>query len=230
MALPRIEKSRTRANKSKTPLAAIEKQKISNAKIKHKVSVMTQFINNGIPYLRDNKGEYIKNDKGHRLLDYFPGSLSAVAKWSTENHCPYNISNIKELSELETFDRNKVSDKSRKGAARLQESLQSLIDKLKERSLLQKDQEKISEIAKLKAENKLLLLQNSALKKSFMEDRKYADEITAKLNELTEDFNNIENELREKIEKLTKENTELSLQSAKLTKTLNKVTPMRKIK
>lgn len=230
MAQSRISKSRARANQAKTPLAALEKQIISNEKIKHKKTMINTFINKGIPFKRDDNGEYITNDKGQRQLDYFPTSLSALSRWNPKDHCAYNIKKIKGIDNLETFDRNKVSDKSRKGTARLQESLQSLIDKLKERASLQKDQEKTSELKKLKKENKLLQLQNSSLKESFMEDRKYANGITAKLNELTEDFKNIETELRENNEDLTKENAELSLKVSKLTKTINKVTTLKKIK
>lgn len=75
-------------------LAKDKSKNLATQNLKIKLKILNDFINNGIPWQRDESGSYIRDQEtGARLLDFYPKSALQFSRWTSNGNNPGSVTN-----------------------------------------------------------------------------------------------------------------------------------------
>jgi len=203
------------------PKAALANQQNALQNIKTKISILEQWVKNGIPYASGQDEENIKLPRGPSKIDYYPTSLRQFNFWERSKQC----STVAET--LEDFSRNANDTLRRHPAYRKQ--IELLISQLKARALQQEKKERAPALAELRRQLRLAEIRNGVLEDELVNLRSLVRRLDAKVNRVQGQADADLEEVAKLLSELETEIAEVRRENAELTRSLKKIRTIRGI-
>lgn len=218
------------SNKKVTNLKAKDAPQPEEVRAKNniaiKLNILSDWLDNGLPTKINDNNEYARDKDGEQIIDYFPASIQQFLKWNGTQNC----------SMLNKKIENKHGSIRGTGRATLEryddlfEQAKQLIDTLKQLAKTQKLT--LNKTSKIKSLKEDVILLEKAKKLSEIQHRQAVQIINSLRQELNDEIQTHESTKKlwtSDIDNRDAEISVLSNENRKLTSSLAKVTPIKKI-
>lgn len=156
---------------------SIKERERVQADVLEKLTILQSWASRGIPWQRTENGDFVCNEKGHRLLEYFPADIKAFAGWNGSQASTASLRAT--LGSLKTCSRDTLG-KAYHEALRV--TIDNTLEQLSAKAASQLALENKGDvIAALKAKNKQLQLLCSAQEKDILSLRRTSNALKQEL-------------------------------------------------
>ena len=195
-------------------ISSIAKQKAASA-ITNKLSVLENWLINGIPWKTVSEGVFERDDSGERVLDYFPTNIFQFGNWDGKKNSALTIM---EASAVIYTNRSTLYCSNKVQLEKIENVCKELVAKAAKQ---------------VKTANKTNAIKGLNVDVEYLEKltNVQANELTAaslELNAVQTEFRKLSRELLNLRQRYDDETQQLKERNAELTATLNKLTPLRR--
>ncbi|MEC5407087.1 hypothetical protein VOM14_16195 [Paraburkholderia sp. MPAMCS5] len=114
----------TERKETKSPLALQAREAIEA-----KLAVLRLWIETGIPWVRNDEGRCVCDEKDELQLDYFPKDMQGLSQWMHESQCRYTLQKYPAILTFRSFSRGTLDAPHN---STLKDDIRSLFDALEQ--------------------------------------------------------------------------------------------------
>jgi hypothetical protein len=197
------------------PKAALINQQKALLNIQTKISVLEQWVKDGIPYACDEVGNAIELPGGASQIDYYPTSVRQFNFWERSKQCSAVAEKLPE------FSRN-ANDTLRRHPG-YQKQVESLISQLTRRAVRQNKKERAPALAELRRQLEVAEARNGVLEVELVNIRSSLKRLESTVSRMEKQMDADLAEAAKLRSKSEAEIAGLRRENAELTKTLSKI-------
>jgi hypothetical protein len=121
----------TEHRETKSPLALQAREAIEA-----KLTILRLWLDNGIPWVRNDEGRCVCDENDELQLDHFPKDMQGLSQWMQESQCRYTLQQYPTIAKFRSFSRGTLD--ARHNTA-LKEEIRSLFSAIEQTASTQLD-------------------------------------------------------------------------------------------